>query len=99
MIAAVGIDAPHVVHRLRGQPCFFRPDDEFAEERDNQPARMSWWSALTQVLVVFDPLRLIVGALLQRRLGCRRQFWRDTTRARREKVAAAGCHPQSGPVG
>src|SRR4030095_6193018 len=100
MIPPVGIDTPDVVHRFRSQPCFFRPHDELAEERDDQPARISGRSTLTQVLVVFDPLRLIVGALLQRRLGCRRQFWRDTARRRMPSTArtsrAAEQRPASG---
>ncbi len=99
MIAPVGIDAPHVVHRLRREPRLLRSDDELAKERDDQPARISGRSTLTEVLVVFDPLRLIVGALLHRRLRRRCEFWRDAARARREKVSAAGCRPQPGPVG
>ena len=103
MIAPVGVDATDVVHRFRRQPRLFRPDDELAQERDDEPPRITGRSALTQVLVVFDSLHLVVGALLQGRLCGGGELRGDAARSRREEASTGrrhvGSDPESRPIG
>ena len=63
VVAAIGVDAPDVVHHLVDQPRLIRRDDELAEERFGQPARMPGRCAggnripLDALLHVLDALR------------------------------------------